>query len=137
DLLENDIAIGICEDFLVDAIASTIGSIGQLEDWHTRVERVVLKRAVTLFLREKIMPVGDNESHIAGARLVNPRKVDFVQDAVTQGEPDLTVLVQSSAGACLCAGGPTRRNAWPARGVADGRFTHKVGVVRELLSTPK
>jgi hypothetical protein len=56
---------------------------------------------VALFFGEEIAAVGDDESQVAGAGLVDAGKVDFVEDAVTQGEPDFAVLVEGRTDADL------------------------------------
>src|ERR1700722_4062794 len=88
---------------------------------------MTLEGAVALFLGEEITAVGDNESQVAGAGLVDARKINFVENAVAQGEPDLAVVMERSSDAGLGAGGPGRRNPRPAGGVTYGRITHENG----------
>ena len=75
--------------------------------------------AVALDLGEESVPVGDDEPEIADASLVNARIVDFIDDAVTDGEPDAAPLAERCADPVLGARGPTRRNSRRPR-----RFDH-------------
>ena len=59
--------------------------------------------AVALDLGEESVPVGDDEPEIADASLVNARIVDFVDDAVTDGEPDAAPLAERCADPVLGA----------------------------------
>src|ERR1700722_672167 len=81
--------------------------------------------AVALDLGEETVPVGDDEPEVADASLVNTWIVDFVDDAMTDGEPHPAALAERCADPVLCARCPTRRNSRP-----PGRFDH-------VLSLPK
>ena len=94
--------------------------VGQFKGGDAGLKGTVLKCAVALLFGKEIAAVGDDESHVARAGLVDAGEVDFVQNAVTQREPDFAVLVERRAGARLGAGGPARRNAGPARSIARG-----------------
>ena len=58
---------------------------------------------ITLLFREEAVPVGDDETQIARTRLINPRIVDLVEDAVTQREPDPTLRLQCGTNAAFGA----------------------------------
>src|ERR1700722_8549945 len=75
--------------------------------------------AVALDLGEESSPVGDDEAEVADASLVNARIVDFIDDAVTDGEPDAAPLAERCADPVLGARCPTRRNSRRPR-----RFDH-------------
>ena len=47
-----------------------------------------------LFFREEIAPIGHDESHIARAGLIDAGEINFVENAVTEREPDFAVLVE-------------------------------------------
>ena len=83
--------------------------------------------AVALDLGEESVPVGDDEPEVADASLVNTWIVDFVDDAVTDGEPDAAALAERCADTVLGARGPTRRNSGPT-----GRFDHFVPLKASL-----
>jgi len=129
DLLQDHVAVGIGQDFLVNAVASAGIRVGQFKGGNAGLERHIFKGAMPFLLGEKIASVGDNESHVARARLVDARKVDLVEDAVTQREPDFTVLVEGGAGAHLGARSPARRNAGPPRSETNGGITHELFVL--------
>src|ERR1022692_4968336 len=74
---------------------------------------------MTLFFREPALPVGDNEAEIACARLIQAREVDFIQNAMTECEPNAAVQIQSRANSRLCAGGPARCDSGPARSITN------------------
>src|SRR5580765_5985831 len=118
DPLQNDISVGIGEDFLLDPVTSLQFCIGQFVDGNAILNRMVLKLAVAFFLGEITGAVGDNQPLIAGAGLVHPRVVDFVQNAVAECEPYAAVQVECRPYAAFGARSPTRRNSRPARGEA-------------------
>ena len=62
------------------------------------------------------MPVRDDETEIAGARVIDARVVDLVEDAVAQREPDATVATDGSADAAFRARRPACGEPGPARG---------------------
>src|ERR1700721_2200739 len=67
--------------------------------------------AVAFDLGEESVPVGDDEPEIADASLVNTWIVDFIDDAVTDGEPDAAPLAERCADPVLGARCPTARNS--------------------------
>jgi hypothetical protein len=124
DLLENDVAVGVCKNFFVNAIASAVFGIDQFIAGNARFKRPVFKGAVALLFREKITAIGNDESHVSGASLINAGKINFVEDAVTDRKPDFAVLIEGRTHPTLGARGPTWRNAGPARRIACGRVSH-------------
>src|SRR5579859_2710069 len=74
---------------------------------------------MTFLFGEKTVTIGDNQSEVAGAGLVHPGKVDFIENAMTQREPDAAVEVEGRADAGLGARSPARLDAGPAGGVTD------------------
>ncbi len=129
DLLQHHVAIGIGEYFLEDAVAAAAVGVGQLIRGRARFKRLVLECAVPFLLGKESLAIGDDEAQIARAGLVHTRKIHFIQNAVTQREPDPAVLVQCRAYAGLGARGPARRNPGPAGGVVY-RIAHEVFVRR-------
>ena len=99
DLLQHDVAVRIGQNFFVDAVAPAVAGVDQLKGWNAGLKGTVFKGAVALLLGEEIVAVGDDESHVAGTGLVDAGKVNLVQNAVTQGEPDFAVLVEGRADA--------------------------------------
>ena len=98
----------------MDAVAPAIAGISQLICWNAGLDGPVLERAVALFFGEKIATVGDDKSHVAGASLIDSRKINFIENSVAQREPDFALLVECGADAGLGAGCPTRRDSRPA-----------------------
>src|SRR5579864_5635925 len=129
NFLQNHVAVWVGKDFLVDAVESAVAGIGQFIDWDAGFKGPIFEFAVALLLRKEISAIGDNKSHVAGAGLVDAGKINFVEDAVAQGEPDFAVLVKGGADAHLGARSPTRRNAGPPRSKRCGRITHRVFVL--------
>src|ERR687892_1852512 len=66
---------------------------------------------VTLFLVAKCFAITDEKLKVARVRLIDPRIVNFVDDPVTQREPETTTRVISRAHTFLRARSPARRNS--------------------------
>ena len=64
---------------------------------------------------EKRTTVGDNESEVAGVRLIKPGKIDLIENAMTQREPKPALEAQRSAYAGLGARSPAGFDSGPAR----------------------
>jgi hypothetical protein len=126
DSLQHDIAVGVAEHFLVDAVAATDAAVSQVIGRDSGLERHVFKGAMAFFLGEEFAPISNQESHIAGAGLIDAREIDFVENAVAQCEPNLTVLVEGSSRGSLGARGPARGDAWSAGGVSRGQVGHEI-----------
>ena len=124
-LLQHDVAIGIGENFLMNAVAAAALGIDQLKYRNARFDGAILEFAIALLFGKEVEAVGDDQSQVASAGLIDARKVDLVKDAVADREPDFTVLVEGSADAGLGARGPARRDAGPAGGVLCNRITHE------------
>src|SRR5579864_918496 len=129
DLLQDDVAIRIGKNFLVNAVASVDRGVDQFVRRNTRFKGTILERAMPLLFGEKIAPAGDNESHVAGASLIDAWKIDFIENPMAERKPDLAVLVQRRTDTGFRAGGPTRRDSRPAGSVADGRIIHKISIL--------
>ncbi len=93
DFLQHHVAVRIGQNLLLDPISPLHFCVAQLIYRYTRLHGDILKAAMPLLFREKTGAIGDDESLIARARLIDAREVDFVQDAVAQGEPDPAVQV--------------------------------------------
>src|SRR5579862_7432887 len=124
DFLQYHVAVWVGQDFFVNAIASAVGCIGQFKRGDSGFDRMVFKSAVTLLFGEKIAAVGNNESHVASASLIDAGKVDFIEDAVAYCEPHFAVLVKSCTDATLGARRPSRRNAGPTRSITWSGISH-------------
>src|SRR5688572_10935728 len=71
---------------------------------------------VALLLREVRVPIRHDEAEVAGARVIDTRVVDLVEDAVAQCEPHSAVATDSSADPGFRARSPAGRETRPPRG---------------------
>ena len=74
---------------------------------------------MTLFFREERAAIGDNETEVARACLIDAGKVDFIQNSVAEGEPNPAVQIEGGADARFCARGPARFDSRPAWSVSN------------------
>src|SRR5579871_2334488 len=77
-----------------------------------------------LFFGKVRSPVGDDQSQIARAGRIHAGKINFVDYAVAEREPDAAGGTECRAHARLRARSPARRNARPARGGAGSWSIH-------------
>ncbi len=73
---------------------------------------------MTLLFGEEATAVGHNQAKVAYAGLVNSGKINLIEDAMAQREPDPAVQVQGGANPGFGARCPARLNPGPARGNA-------------------
>src|SRR5215510_13845736 len=66
---------------------------------------------VALFLMAKCLGVADEKFKIARIRLIDPRKINFINDAMAEGEPEAAASGICGSKTFLCAGRPTRLNS--------------------------
>ena len=77
---------------------------------------------IALFLVAKCLAVADKKFKIARIRLIDRRKIDFVNDAMAESEPQAAACGISGPKTFLCAGCPTRLNSGrPKRRTIDLR----------------
>ena len=119
DLHQHRAAARIGDHALDDAEPAPFVRARQQEGRDAVLERLHRRRAVPLFLGEEARAVGDDQAEVANAGLIDSRVVDFIEDAVADGEPDPARVGQSRADPALRARRPARRNPRPAR-----RFDH-------------
>src|ERR1700733_6919499 len=124
--LQNHIAVRVSEDFLVNAVTSADLGVHEFKCGDTGFDGLVFEGAVAFFFREEIATIGDHESEVAGAGLVDPREIYFIDNSVTNGEPHLAMLVQGCTNAGLGARSPAWGNSGPAGGVTRMGIAHKV-----------
>ena len=72
---------------------------------------VYLIEQIALFLVAKCFAVADEKFKIARIRLINPRKINFINDAMAEGEPEAAASGICGPKTFLCAGRPTRLNS--------------------------
>ena len=114
DPLQQDVAPRIGEHQLFEPVAPVGAGAGDGESRYTVGDRSDDAFGVALLLREEAASIGDDETEIPRAGLVDARIVDLVQNAVAQREPHLTPCRKGRADAALGAGGPPSRNARPS-----------------------
>ena len=83
DALQDHVAAWIGEHELFDSIAVAGTAAGDDERRHSVGDRLVGAVRVTFLFGEETVPIGDDEPEIAGASLIDARKVDLVEDPMT------------------------------------------------------
>ena len=73
DSLQHDVAVRIGEDFLLDPVTSLQFGVRQFVNRNAGLDGVVFKLAMALFFGEVAGAVGDDQSLIAGAGLIDAR----------------------------------------------------------------
>ena len=66
---------------------------------------------IALFLVAKCLAVADQKFKIACIRLIDPRKINFINDAMAEGEPEAAASGICGPKTFLGAGRPTRLNS--------------------------
>ena len=120
NFLHNNVAVGIAENFFVDFVTALIFGVGQFVDRHARLERHIFEPAMAFLFRKKSGAVSDQQALVAGAGLIYPRKIDLIQNSMTEREPYPAVLVERRAHSGFCARRPARRNARPPGSITFG-----------------
>ena len=121
--LQHHVPPGIGQHFFFDPVPPVDGHVLQLIGGYSRFVGQVFKCTMAFFLGEPRMAVGDDQPNIARAGLVYARKVHFVQNAMTDCEPDAALKIQRCARAGLGARRPARFNPRPTRSVSN--FIHQ------------
>ena len=85
--LQNNIAIRVGENLFLNAVPAIQRSVHQFVGGNSRLNGQVFETAVALFLGEEAAAVGHDQAQIARAGLVYSRIIDFIQNAMTDGEP--------------------------------------------------
>lgn len=111
----------IAADVLLDPIAAPSTAVQQAKGWDAVLGAANAMRRVSLFLGEEPACIGDDEAEVADASPIDPRIEDFVDDAVTQREPEAALVAERRSDATLGARCPARRDAGPARRRDDPR----------------
>ena len=113
--LQHDVAPRIGQHLFLDAIAAVNGRVANLVRRHAERDLRRLGPGIPLFLGEVRPTIGHDEPEVAGARVIDARVVDLVENPVTQREPDTAVATDGRPEAALRARRPARRNPRPAR----------------------
>ena len=131
NFLQHYVAQGIGQHFFIDPVPALHTRIGQFIGGDSRLEREVAESTMAFLFGEKRAAVGDNQAEVAGTGLVHAGKIDLIENAMTQGEPDPAVQVQRRAYACFRARSPARCDSGPAR-----RITKIVAIAHRGSSSP-
>ena len=107
--------IRIAADVLLDPIAAPSTAVQQAKGWDAVFGAANAVRRVSLLLGEEPAGIGDDEAEVADASLIDPRIENFVDDAVTQREPEAALMAERRSDATLGARCPARGDAGPAR----------------------
>jgi hypothetical protein len=125
NFLQHHVSPGIGQHFFFDPVPALHASIGQFEDRHSGFDRKVLEGTMALFFGEEPAAVGDNQAEVAGAGLIHAGKINLVENAVTQREPNAAVEVQRGADSGLGARSPARFDSGPARRITKMIIAHR------------
>lgn len=118
--MQHDRIAARVRDHLIDQAESpTAMRAGQPESGNAVFDTLDDRFAIALDLGEQSIPVSDDEPEIADASLINARIVDFIDDAVADGEPHPAAFAERGADSVLGARCPPSRNSWPT-----WRFDH-------------
>jgi len=101
--LKYDIPARIGEHQFFDLVALLIAYACNDEGRYALGDRSNGAVCIALLFREEAVPIGDDETQIPRTRLIDPRIVDLIEDAVTQREPDPTLRLQRRADAAFGA----------------------------------
>src|SRR5258705_11793480 len=114
----------------MDAIAAVKAGVGEVVDGNSGFEGNIFETAVAFFFGEVVSSVSDDQSEMAGARLIKAGKIEFIEDAMADGGPDAIMLVQRCADAGFRAVSPACAHPRPARRGAVLSVCHAEGTPR-------
>src|SRR6185437_8682095 len=114
DLLQDDVAVRVRENLLLDAVTAAEFGVGQVKSGDARFDSGDLKLAVTFLLRKETHPIGDQQAEIARAGHINAGKINLIKNSVAEREPDPAGVIESSPYAGFGARRPARWNARPS-----------------------
>jgi len=110
DLLQDDLANRIGKNRLGDPVPAIDRGVDQPKRGNAVFDHLDRVMRVALLFR-KIVLRGDDESEIPDAGAIKPGRIDFVENAVADREPDPAFGSQSRAHRALGTGGPAWANA--------------------------
>jgi hypothetical protein len=112
NVLQQNVPCWIRYDFFTDSVSTLFAGIGQSEAGYALVQKGELMRCMPFLFREEVSTVCDYQTHVCGTGLINTGVVDFIQNAILQGEPHSTSAIQRSTDTAFIAGSPVRISAW-------------------------
>ena len=117
----------IHSDFFDEAIAPLPVGIREPVKQRVLFQAFGLVEQVTPLLVAERFTIRDQKLQVARVRRIHMRKIDLVDDAVAEREPDAGTAVVRGAETVLGAGSPARLDAWRPEG--DGFLIHQVHIV--------
>ena len=126
DALQHDFPRGVGEDLLFDAVPLLTAGVRQAERGYALGKGDDGVVGVTLLFGQPALAIGDDESQVADAGLVDAGVVDLVENAVAKREPDPATGTERGAHAAFRTGSPAGLDARPAR--CEGWSCHVVAL---------
>jgi hypothetical protein len=93
NLLQQDVAVRVSENFFMNAVVAVDFRIDEFEGGDARLEGFVFECAMAFLFGEVISSVCDHESEVASAGLIDAGKIHFVDNSVTYREPHFAMLI--------------------------------------------
>ena len=109
DVLQHGGARRIGQDALFDPVCAVRRGVGQAVGRNAAFDGFYQMPCVALLLGEVVSRTCDDQPEIARAGAVHPWVIDFVENAVADGEPDTACRRKSGADAAFGARRPARR----------------------------
>src|SRR5207237_10912948 len=91
----------------------------------TSLQQSDAELVMPLFFLEEAVSVGYEQALVAGACLIHPGKINFIEDAVADCEPHPAVQVERCPHSRLGAGRPARLDSRPTRSKTGRGITHR------------
>jgi hypothetical protein len=106
-------SVGIGKNFFFNPVFAAEFRVNQTKSGNPGLEGSNFKFAVPLLFGKETVAIGYEHTHVAGTSHIDAGKINFIEDAVAESEPDAAATVQRRPNASLGAGGPARWNARP------------------------
>ncbi len=129
NLLQQSFAPGIGNDLLLDPVAAVCCSVDEPKGRNALLDHVDFMNGVSLLFGKIAVPIGDDQTHIARTGGIDARIVNFVQDAVTDREPNAAACRKRSSNPTLGARRPAGRQTWRARRFDGISVCHRTSAI--------
>ncbi len=111
DPLQDDVALRVGHDVFLDPVAPLPIRVDDVVGGHAFGKISHFGVGAGLFFREEVLPVGDDQAHIADAGAIHTRVKNLGQDAAAEREPNAADPLDGSPDATFAARRPRRRTA--------------------------